>query len=43
MNELEAARGIINEVDCEMAKLFEKRMKTVTAVAEYKKANNIYL
>ncbi len=37
MTELEKARQIINEVDCEMAKLFEKRMDAVSRVAEYKK------
>ena len=37
MTELEKARKIINEVDSEMAKLFEKRMDAVAKVAEYKK------
>lgn len=37
MNGLEKARKIINEVDAEMAKLFEKRMKASELVAEYKK------
>ena len=37
MNELEIARSIINEVDGEMAKLFEKRMKASELVAKYKK------
>ncbi|MBQ3040287.1 MAG: chorismate mutase [Clostridia bacterium] len=41
MNELEAARGIINEVDCEMAKLFEKRMKASELVAKYKKEHGL--
>ncbi len=36
MNELENARKEINEVDAEMAKLFEKRMKAVGKIAEYK-------
>ena len=37
MNELENARKIINEVDREMAKLFEKRMLASEIVAAYKK------
>ena len=37
MTELEQARKIINEVDREMAKLFEKRMDAVKMVAAYKK------
>lgn len=41
MNKLEEARAIINEVDAEMAKLFEKRMEAVAAVAEYKKENGM--
>ena len=36
MTELEKARKTINEVDLEMAKLFEKRMDAATKVAEYK-------
>ena len=36
MTELEQARKIINEVDREMAKLFEKRMDAVKMVAAYK-------
>ena len=36
-NKLEEARGIINEVDSQMAELFVKRMKAVEAVYEYKK------
>ena len=35
-NSLENARKIINEVDAEMAKLFEKRMEAVKAIAQYK-------
>ncbi len=41
MNKLEEAREIINEVDAEMARLFEKRMAAVKAVAEYKKENGM--
>ncbi len=37
MNELQKAREIINEVDSEMAKLFEKRMHAAEMVASYKK------
>ncbi|MBO5212743.1 MAG: chorismate mutase [Clostridia bacterium] len=39
MNDLEQARKIINEVDSEMAKLFEKRMEAAQLVAKYKKEN----
>lgn len=35
-NSLENARKIINEVDAEMAKLFEKRMEAVKIIAKYK-------
>ncbi len=41
MNKLEKARATINEVDAEMAKLFEKRMEAVATVAEYKKENGM--
>ncbi len=41
MNELEQARKTINEVDREMAALFEKRMDAVKLVTAYKKANGI--
>lgn len=41
MTELEKARGIINETDKEMAKLFEKRMEAVKSVAEYKRLHGI--
>lgn len=37
MNELECARKQINEIDAEMARLFEKRMQASKAVASYKK------
>lgn len=37
MDKINEARTIINEVDKEMASLFEKRMKAVKMVAEYKK------
>ena len=37
MSKLDEARLIINQVDGEMAKLFEKRMKAAEAVYEYKK------
>ena len=41
MNELEIARSIINEVDTEMAKLFEKRMNAAELVAKYKKEHGL--
>lgn len=37
MTELDLARQSINEIDKEMAKLFEERMKAVKKVAEYKR------
>lgn len=39
MNLLEEARIEINEVDAEMAKLFERRMRAAEKVAAYKKEN----
>ena len=36
MDKLTEARKIINEVDAEMAKLFERRMSAVRTIAEYK-------
>ena len=41
MNELEQARKIINEVDKEMASLFEKRMEASQLVAKYKKEHGL--
>ena len=41
MNLLEEARKEINEVDAEMAKLFEKRMRAAEKVAAYKKENSL--
>ncbi len=41
MNELQKAREIINEVDTEMARLFEKRMRAAETVANYKKENGL--
>ena len=41
MNLLEKARLTINEVDEEMAKLFEKRMRAVELVAEHKKQHGL--
>jgi len=41
MNELDKARQTINEVDSEMASLFEKRMEAARVVAHYKKENGI--
>ena len=41
MNELEQARNVINDIDKEMASLFERRMEAVISVANYKKANSM--
>lgn len=41
MTQLDQARLIINEVDEEIAKLFEKRMKAVEQVVAYKKAHQL--
>ena len=41
MNKLEEARKQINEIDKEMAKLFEKRMDAARLVAEYKAENSL--
>ena len=41
MSSLENARKTINEIDAEMARLFEKRMNAAKAIAEYKKENGL--
>lgn len=41
MSKLEKARMVINEVDKEMATLFEKRMQAVESVVEYKLEHNL--
>lgn len=41
MNSLDEARIKINEIDKEMAKLFEERMKAVLEVLKYKKEHNL--
>lgn len=41
MSELQRAREIINEVDREMARLFERRMDAAKMVAAYKKENGV--
>ncbi|MFR4008499.1 MAG: chorismate mutase [Christensenellales bacterium] len=41
MNQLEQARKEINEVDAQMAALFERRMKAAEQVAAYKKQNGL--
>lgn len=41
MTELEKARQIINEVDKQMANLFEQRMDAARTVAEYKKEHGL--
>lgn len=41
MNKLEEARKQINEIDKEMANLFEKRMEAAKLVAEYKAENSL--
>ena len=38
---LQQAREVINEVDAQMAELFEKRMTAVQQVLEYKKEHNL--
>lgn len=43
MTELEKARLTINEVDKEMARLFEKRMDAAKVVAEYKKLHGMQI
>ena len=43
MTELEKARLTINEVDKEMAQLFEKRMDAARVVAEYKKLHGMQI
>ncbi len=43
MTELENARRVINEVDRELARLFEKRMQAVKQVAEYKKEHGLQI
>ena len=40
-NELQQAREIINEVDKQIAVLFEKRMNAAKQVADYKKKNGL--
>lgn len=41
MNKIENARSTINEIDKEIASLFEKRMKAVEDVISYKIENNL--
>lgn len=41
MSKLDKARSIINEVDSEMARLFEKRMHAAELVASYKKEHGL--
>ena len=41
MTALQRARLTINEIDKQMAQLFERRMEAVKMVAEYKKENGI--
>ncbi len=41
MNTLEHQRNVINEIDKEMLKLFEKRMLSVKEIALYKKDNHL--
>ena len=40
MRDIDKTRELINEVDSELAKLYEKRMELTRDVAEYKKLNN---
>ena len=41
MNLLDESRKKINEIDKEMARLFEERMKAVMDVLKYKKQHNL--
>ena len=41
MNLLDESRKKINEIDKEMARLFEERMKAVLDVLKYKKEHNL--
>lgn len=41
MNKLEKARIDINQIDAQLAKLFEARMQAVEDVVAYKQANNL--
>ena len=41
MTELEKARQTIDEIDRDMARLFEKRLDAVYVIAEYKKEHGI--
>ena len=41
MDKLERARKQINNIDAQIVKLFEQRMKAVEDVANYKLANNL--
>ena len=41
MTELEKARQAIDEIDRDMAHLFEKRLDAVCVIAEYKKEHGI--
>jgi len=43
MNELEAYREEIDEIDKELTQLFEKRMDVVFKVALFKKQNNLQI
>ena len=41
MNKLEELRKQIDEIDAQIAVLFEKRMHVAKEIGEYKKANNL--
>ena len=41
MEKLNEAREVINQVDKEIAELFEKRMEAVRKIAEYKKERGL--
>ncbi|MFV0479332.1 MAG: chorismate mutase [Anaerorhabdus sp.] len=43
MNELKKQREIIDDIDKEMAKLFEKRLETVSEVAAIKKEKGLLI
>ena len=41
MNELEQSRKEINEIDSQMARLFERRMNICANIARYKKEHGL--
>lgn len=41
MTDIEKARNVIDDIDGEIARLFEKRMAAVKIIAEYKSAHSL--